>query len=61
MARHLNLKESNAPRKPPKIILMGPPGVELVQHSEQISNRYGLVCLEMESLLKEFSKKENSE
>ena len=56
MARHLNLKESNAPRKPPKIILMGPPGVELVQHSEQISKRYGLVCLEMESLLKEFSK-----
>lgn len=30
MARHLMLKESNAPRKPPRIILMGPPGVELV-------------------------------
>jgi hypothetical protein len=55
------LKESNAPRKPPRIILMGPPGVELVQHSEQISKRYGLVSLEMDSLLKEFSKKDNSE
>jgi hypothetical protein len=29
MARMLALKDSNAPRKPPKIIMMGPPGVEL--------------------------------
>ena len=61
MARQFMLKESIAPRKPPRIILMGPPGVELVQHSEQISKRYGLVSLEMDSLLKEFSKKDNSE
>jgi len=29
MARHLMLKDSTAPRKPPRIILMGPPGVEV--------------------------------
>jgi hypothetical protein len=28
MWRILFLKESSAPRKPPKIILMGPPGVD---------------------------------
>lgn len=29
MARLLALKDTNAPRKPPKIVMMGPPGVDL--------------------------------
>jgi len=29
MARIMMLKDSNAPRKPPKLVMMGPPGVEL--------------------------------
>ena len=29
MARLLTLKDSNAPRKPPNIIMMEPPGVDL--------------------------------
>ena len=33
IARILCLKESSAPRKPPKIILMGPPGVDTQEHA----------------------------
>lgn len=29
IARILFLKESRAPRKPPKVVLLGPPGVEI--------------------------------
>ena len=36
-ARILFLKDSSAPRKPPKIILMGPPGVETRQYANSIA------------------------
>lgn len=37
MAKSLKLKKSSAPRKPPKIIIMGPPGVELKEHAKNVS------------------------
>ena len=46
MAKSLKLKKSNAPRKPPKIILMGPPGVELKEHAKNVSMKYKLVYVD---------------
>lgn len=40
MARILGFKESKAPRKPPKVVLMGPPGVDLRDYAINISNKY---------------------
>ena len=37
IARILFLKESKAPKKPPKIILMAPPGVETREHAVKFS------------------------
>lgn len=42
MTRLLHLKKSSAPRKPPMIIMMGPPGVELKEHSNHVALKYNL-------------------
>ena len=48
MARILFLKESTAPKKPPKIILMGPPGVDTREHAVEISKKYMLINLDVD-------------
>ena len=40
IARILFLKESSAPRKPPKIILMGPPGVDTQECLDKVIKIY---------------------
>jgi adenylate kinase family enzyme len=58
MARMLSLKDSNAPRKPPKIILMGPPGVELSQHANEISKKYKLIYIDVDQMVKDCVRRE---
>jgi len=48
IARILFLKSSNSPKKPPKIILMGPPGVECQTHAVEIASKYKLINLDVE-------------
>ena len=48
IARILFLSESNAPRKPPKIILMGPPGVDTRDYANDISHKYKLINLDVD-------------
>lgn len=58
MARMLALKDSNAPRKPPKIIMMGPPGVELRQHATEISKKYSLIYIDVDQMVKDYVRRE---
>ena len=58
MARMLALKDSNAPRKPPKIIMMGPPGVELRQHATDISKKYKLIYIDVDQMVKDYVRRE---
>jgi adenylate kinase len=53
MARKLALKDSNAPRKPPKIIMMGPPGVELTKHAKKIAEKYKLIFIDVDQMVKD--------
>jgi DNA/RNA endonuclease YhcR with UshA esterase domain len=48
IARILFLKESSAPRKPPKVILMGPPGVETQEHAANVAKKYRLINLDVD-------------
>lgn len=48
IAHCLNLKESSAPRRPPKIILMGPPGVDTREHAVQVASKYKLINLDVD-------------
>jgi len=58
MARIGNLKDSNAPRKPPKIIMMGPPGVDISKHAKQISEKYKLICIDVNQMIKDCVRRE---
>jgi adenylate kinase len=61
MARLLTLKDSNAPRKPPKIIMMGPPGVDLREHASTLSGKYKLIYIDSDQLVKDFIRREGEQ
>jgi hypothetical protein len=48
MARYLKMKESKAPKKAPRVIIIGPPGVDLEEHARKISDRYKLVYIDID-------------
>ncbi len=53
LARMLRIRyRSNAPRRPPRVILLGPPGSGRSTQAGLIAKRYGLVHICMRSLLK---------
>lgn len=53
LARMLRIRyRSNAPRRPPRVILLGPPGSGRSTQSEIIAKRYHLVHICMRTLLK---------
>lgn len=53
LARMLRIRfRSNAPRRPPRVILLGPPGSGRSTQAEVLSKRYGLVHICTRTLLK---------
>ena len=57
MVRMLGLKKSNAPRMPQKIIMVGPPGVELKNHARNLSMKYKLVFIDTDQMCKDFCRR----
>jgi adenylate kinase len=54
LARMLRVRFRNgAPRRPPKVILLGPPGSGRTTQAELIAHRFGLVCVSPEMLVRE--------
>ena len=58
MTRLLRLKKSDAPRKPPMIIMMGPPGVDLKEHSTYVATKYNLCNIDPDTLVSDYIKKD---
>lgn len=53
LARVLRIRfKSNAPRRPPRVILLGPPGSGRSTQAKKLSQRFGLVYVCTRSLLK---------
>ena len=53
LARMLRIRyKSNAPRRPPRVILLGPPGSGRSTQAGIIAKRYGLVHVSTRDLLK---------
>lgn len=61
IARILFLKHSNSPKKPPKIILMGPPGVECQSHAVEIASKYKLINLDVDQLCKDWVRRQGDD
>ena len=61
IARILFLKTSNSPKKPPKIILMGPPGVECQTHAVEIASKYKLINLDVDQLCKDWIRRQGDD
>lgn len=54
LARMLRIRyKVDAPRRPPRVILLGPPGSGTSTQAKIISKRFGLVCVSTSVLIKE--------
>lgn len=58
LARMLRIRYKNdAPRRPPRVILLGPPGSGRGTQAKIIAKRFGLVCIQAGALLRDEVKK----
>ena len=53
----LKLKNTNAPRRPQRIILMGSPGSKKEQYALKIAEKYQVVYVQVSQLIKEASRR----
>jgi len=55
--RILKLKNTNAPRRPQRIILMGSPGSKKEEYALRIAERYQIVYVQVSQLIKEVTRR----
>lgn len=58
IARILFLTESNTPRKPPKIIIIGPPGVDTKHYADAISVKYKVINLDVDQICRDLVRRQ---
>ena len=54
MAHLLKFKESKAPRELSRIVMMGPPGIEIEHHAKYIATKYRLVLVDIDMMLRDY-------
>lgn len=60
IARVLKLKRTKAPRRPQRVILMGPPGSETEEQAIKIAEKYKLVYVQVTQMLKDAIRREGN-
>ena len=58
IVRVLKLKRTKAPRKPQRVILLGPPGSQTEQQAVKIAEKYKLVYVQVTQMLKDAIRRE---
>ena len=58
IARVLKLKQTKAPRRPQRIILMGPPGSNTEVQAQKIAEKYKLVYVQVLQMFKDAIRRE---
>lgn len=58
IVRVLKLKNTKAPRRPQRVILMGPPGSDTEAQAVKIANKYKLVYVQVTQMLKDAIRRE---
>ena len=51
--RNLKLTRTHAPRRPPRIMLMGPPGCGKSEHARKIADKYKLAYIKVSHMVKD--------
>ena len=54
IVRILKLTRSKGPRRPPRILLMGPPGCSKTEHAQHLSYKYKVQYVKVSHLIKDF-------
>ena len=60
IARILRLKDTKAPRRPQRVILMGPPGTEKESIALRVAAKYQLVYVQVTQLVKDAIRRERN-
>lgn len=58
IARILKLHRSRGPRRPPRIILMGPPGCGKTDHARNLAQKYKLQYVKISHIIKDLIRTE---
>mmetsp|Transcript_22934 Transcript_22934/g.17382 ORF Transcript_22934/g.17382 Transcript_22934/m.17382 type:complete len:219 (+) Transcript_22934:358-1014(+) len=58
IARMLKLNKSNGPRRPPRVVLLGPPGSGKQEIAEKIAQKYSLTYVKVSAMVKDYMRKE---
>jgi replication-associated recombination protein RarA len=56
IARILKLNHSNAPRRPPRVILLGPPGSGKTELANKIAMKYKLTYVKVNHMIKDYQR-----
>lgn len=60
IARILKLNKSDAPRRPPRIMLMGPPGCGKTAQAKHIAHKFKLAYIKVNHLIKDTIRREGN-
>lgn len=61
IVRILKLNRSKGPRRPPRIILMGPPGCGKTDHARKLASKYKLQYVKVSELIKDLIRTETNQ
>ena len=61
IAQLLKLNKSNAPRRPPRIILLGPPGCGKTAIAQRIAQKYSLTYVKVSLMIKDLMRKDGDQ
>ena len=58
--RILKLNRSKGPRRPPRVLLMGPPGCGKTDHAKRLAQKYKLQYVKVSELIKDYIRNERN-
>lgn len=58
IVRILKLTRSKGPRRPPRVLLMGPPGCGKTDHAKKLAQKYKLQYVKVNELVKDYIRNE---
>jgi adenylate kinase len=58
IVRILKLNRSKGPRRPPRILLMGPPGCGKTEHARKLAQKYKLQYVKVSEMVKDLARTE---